>query len=152
MTLLDLARKFRYVRELPENRGQRVEAIQKWCGGKSGDSWCCHFATMILDIWYEGKSPIPRTGSCDVVLETARQDQRLSEEPRVGDLYLRLRAKHDANHIGIVTDVSQWDDNVIGTLSGNTSPDGLSSNGDGVYERAINVSDRTTIIFVRHAA
>lgn len=152
MTVLELARKLRYIRELPENRGQRVEGIQRWCGGVPGDSWCAAWATFVLDIFYEGKAPLPRTTSCDVLLETARGAQMLSDVPRVGDLYLRLRSKHDAHHVGYVTDVSQWADRLLGTLSGNTSMDGTSSNGDGVYEHDIRVADAASIVFVRYAA
>lgn len=151
MTVLDLARKFRFVRELAGNKGQRVEALQRWCGGTAGDSWCAAYATMVLDVYYEGKSPVPRTMSCDVILETARQSGMLTDLPLPGDLYLRLRTKHDAHHVGFVTDVSQWARaGVLGTLSGNTSNDGTSSNGDGVYEHAITVKDQSTIVFVHY--
>lgn len=107
---------------------------------------------MLLDVWYEGLSHIPRTPGCDVVLESARGEGRLTSVPEVGMLYLRLRSPHDAHHIGFVTDVSRWNtEHVLGTISGNTSRDGTSSNGDGVYEHDITVSDpANTIIFVDH--
>src|SRR5690349_17546195 len=124
MTLVELARKFRYVRELPDNKGQRVEAIQRWGGGVAGDSWCAFFATMVLDIYYEGKSPIARSGGCDAILEQARGLHLLTDTPSVGDLYLRLKSKHDAHHVGFVTDIGKWPQHILGTLSGNTSKDG----------------------------
>jgi hypothetical protein len=37
MTLVELARKFRGVREAGPNKGLRVEAIQHWSGGQPGD-------------------------------------------------------------------------------------------------------------------
>jgi hypothetical protein len=140
-----IARQFRFVRELPGNRGQRVEAIQRWSGGQPGDSWCCHFATMVLDIAYQGAAPVPRTGSCDEVLALARRSGWIVTDPEPGDLYLRVRHGHDAHHIGFVVEPITADR--VGQISGNTSADGLSSNGDGVYERTIARSP--DLVFVR---
>ena len=107
MTIIDLARKFLFVREAKEqNAGARVEAIQRWGGGQKGDSWCAFWATMVLDLYFEGASPIPRTGSCDDILNLARERNWLSEIPHVGDLYLYLKTDTDAHHVGIVTDVN----------------------------------------------
>lgn len=128
-----IARQYLYVRELAGNRGQRVEAIQKWCGGKVGDSWCCHFATMVLDIAYQGKSEIPRTGNCDVVLGLCRDRGWMVEEPQPNDLVFSMLGQHDAHHIAIVTATDP-----LCAIAGNTSADGTSSNGDGVYEHRIN--------------
>lgn len=154
MTILELARKFRYVRELQGNRGQRIEAIQRWGGGVAGDSWCAFWATMVMDIWFEGKSPIARTGGCDAILEQARGKGWLTDTPAIGDLYLRLRSKHDAHHVGFVTAVyprQGTEPLQLGTISANTSKDGTSSNGDGVYEHDIVVRDPAqTITFVHY--
>lgn len=60
----DIARQFLYVREAGANAGQKVEAIQKWCGGQAGESWCAYFATMVLDICFQGNAPLIRQGSC----------------------------------------------------------------------------------------
>lgn len=136
MTVLEIARLFRHVREADKpNTGQRVEAIQKWSGGKVGDSWCCHFVTMVLDLYYEGKSPIPRHGSCDVVLALCMHERRMTDTPLPGDLWFRLRDPTDAVHIGFVTTPIR--DGAFGQISGNTSEDGLSNNGNGVYERSV---------------
>lgn len=133
MTVEAIARLFLFVREAQaQNTGQRVEAIQRWSGGEAGQSWCAFFATMVLDIAYQGAAPIPRTGSCDDILHLAQKKGWLRERPAVGDLYLYLNNPQDAHHVGIVTDVDAA--GFLG-LSGNTSPDGLSSNGDRVAER-----------------
>ena len=58
-----LARAFDFVREaqsIGQNRGQRVEAIQHWAGGITGESWCMDFATTVLDLAFKGKAPILR--------------------------------------------------------------------------------------------
>lgn len=127
-----LARKLKYVREAGPNSGLRVNAIQRWCGGKDNESWCAYFATMILDIVYQGKSPIPRTGSCDTILRLAKKNDWLTIKPSPGDLYLLLNSEDDAHHCGIV--VRPAGATAIREISGNTNVDG-SSNGIGVFER-----------------
>lgn len=145
MSLVAIARLFLFVRELPDNRGQRVEAIQRWGGGKPGDSWCAFFATMCLDILDQGKCPLPRTGSCDVILQTARDNKWVVASPMEGDLYLYVRNGNDAYHVGIVTSKGE---STFRGISGNTSADGTSANGDRVAERDLTF-DFTKHVFVR---
>jgi len=149
VTIVELFRCFRHVREAGPNTGSRVESIQKWGGGQPGDSWCCWLATMVLDLWFNGflgqDPPIPRLGSCDDVLKLARTNGWLVDMPHVGDLYLYVRGDDDAHHIGLVADVKR--DEFAG-ISGNTSEDGLSSNGTGVFERYIRFAPH--IKFVRY--
>lgn len=141
MMVLDIARLFLFVRELPGNKGLRVEAIQKWGGGSAGDSWCAWFVTMVLDLRDQGKCPLARTGSCDVILQWARANKCIVTEPQPGDVYLVVRTENpnDAHHTGLVTTMLYDDNNVrkFGQISGNTSEDGTSDNGDRVAERAI---------------
>lgn len=127
-----IARQFLFVREGGANKGQRVEGIQRWCGGQPGDSWCCDAATLVFDICYQGKSPIPRTGSCDVVLAVCQSSGWMVTDPQPGDLAFSMLGEHDAHHVAIVTIASP-----LTAIAGNTSPDGTSSNGDGWYEHAI---------------
>ena len=151
MNILDIARLFLFVRELPGNRGQRVEAIQRWAGGVPGDSWCAFWVTMVLDLFYEGKSRLARTGSCDVILQAARDNKWIVETPEPGDLYLNVRNVNDAYHVGFTTSPF-FDDPIkgrsFGQIAANTSEDGLSANGDRVSERAIRY-DITKHVFVR---
>src|SRR4051794_17095989 len=92
-----IARLFLFVREAPEqNTGLRVEGIQKWSGGTRGDSWCCEFATLVLDICFQGNSPIPRTGSCQEVYDLAKQNGWVTDKPSVGDLFLYVNADDHA--------------------------------------------------------
>lgn len=143
MTFLELVRQFDYVRELPGNHGLRVEAIQHWSTGTSGDSWCCEFATMMLDIWFKGNSPIERCAACQHVYELAKEKGWLVATPQVGDIYLFINDAGEAHHIGFVTGVEP-----LTGISGNTSPDGSSPNGDGVHEHVLTVP-LTKIRFVR---
>ncbi len=141
--VIALARQFLFVREaqtLGQNRGQRVEAIQHWSGGRAGDSWCAQWATMVLDIAYQGNAPIPRMGSCQAIMELARKNGWLRSEPAEGDLYLYVNDSGRAHHVGFVTGTEP-----LTGIAGNTSESGASSNGDGVYEHAIKAH-----VFVRY--
>lgn len=139
---LDIARQFLFVREAGANTGQRVEAIQKWSGGEKGQSWCCYFATMVLDICFEGNAPIPREGACQSVYDLAKQKGWLTTTPVPGDIVLHVDDKDHAHHIGIVSVVSP-----LTSIAGNTDDTGTSSNGDRVAEHAINPKGK---VFVRY--
>jgi hypothetical protein len=128
----EVARQFLFLREAGPNTGQRVEAIQKWSGGEAGDSWCCEFATMVLDICFQGTSPIPRLMACQDVYNLAKKNGWLTTVPVKDDLYIFVDENDHAHHIGITTESGGSPG-----ISGNTSADGLSSNGDRVAERPL---------------
>src|SRR5574337_1302119 len=139
------ARDYDFIREAKiQNTGQRVESIQVYCGGKKGDSWCAYFTTMILDICFKGKSPIPREGSVQVIYELALKNAWMTTDPVVDDLFIYINSSGRAHHIGIVTK----DGGSIG-IAGNTSPDGKSSNGDGVYEHSL-VMDLQRVKYIHY--
>lgn len=132
--IVAIARLFLFVREAGQNAGQRVEAIQRWCGGMKGDSWCCYFATMVLDIAFAGAAPVPRMAACQSVHELAQEKGWLTLTPATGDLFLYVNEGGHAHHIGIVTRV---DGTTVYGIAGNTSADGTSNNGDRVAERPV---------------
>lgn len=135
-----IARQFRFIREtLGPNRGVWVEAIQRITDSKPGDSWCASFVSAVLWICYQGAPPIPRTASCDVMWGIAKQYE--TQVPMVGDVFFRVKADGDAHHVGIVTQVGP-----LTAIAGNTSEDGKSSNGTGVYEHALKVTPETRFI------
>jgi hypothetical protein len=131
---VEIARQFLFVREAGQNTGQRVEAIQHWSGGAEahGTSWCCWFVTMVLDLCFQGASPIPRGGVCETVHQLAIANGWLSDTPEIGALYFYVDATGHAHHIGFVTSLDPLEG-----IAGNTSEDGASSNGDRVAEHAI---------------
>jgi hypothetical protein len=141
-----LARQFAFVRESGgdgSNHGLRVNAIQLWGGGMDGQSWCAWFATMILDIAFQGAAPIPREGSCENIRELAARNGWIAPVPRLGDLVLSIDPAADvAHHVGIVSKVDP-----LMSIAGNTSEDGTSSNGDRVAEHVI---DPTNKLFVHY--
>ena len=122
-----------FVREAGANKGNRVEAIQQWGGGDAGQSWCCWFATMVLDICFEGNAPIPRVGACQTVYDLAKKNGWLVSAPVKDDIFLYVNDADHAHHIGIVTENGQG-------IAGNTSADGKSSNGDRVAEHGLSTN------------
>lgn len=148
MTVIDIARLFLFVREaqaIGQNRGLRVEAIQHWSAGTFGDSWCAEFVTMVLDLFFQGNAPIPRTGSCETIHQLAKSSGTLTDTPSIGDIVLHLNSAGVAHHCGFVTQLHP-----LTSIAGNTSPDGASDNGTGVYEHAIAASPTTTLVFVHY--
>lgn len=128
-----VARHFLFVREtLGPNRGAWVQFFQRFVSGQPGDSWCCFFVCLVLDICYAGKAPLIRTGSCAVLLADAKRLGFVTTTPVADDLFFYLDVDGHAHHVGIVTSAAP----LVG-IAGNTSADGTSSNGTGVFEHAI---------------
>lgn len=143
MTLLEIARLFRFVHEAEPNKGQRVEAIQTWSGGASarGTSWCAWFVTMVFDLYYQGASLLPRMGSTEGIHQLAIKRGWIVTDPQPEDLVISVNAAGVAHHIGIVTLTEP-----LTSIAGNTSKDGSSSNGDQVAEHPIEPARK---VFVR---
>lgn len=142
-----IARQFVFVREaqsLGQNRGLRVEAIQHWSNGQPGDSWCTEFATMVLDIAFQGEAPIPRQGGCEAVRQLARQNAWIVATPSLGDLVLSINDQGQAHHVGLVTKVDP-----LMSIAGNTSEDGASSNGDRVAEHVLDPANKVFVHYPR---
>lgn len=145
---IDIARQFLFVHEaqsLGQNRGLRVEAIQHWAGGHEGDSWCMEFAWFVLDICFEGKPPFDRQQSTELMRQVADSHGWLTYTAGVGDLVLSLNANGHAHHVGIVTST-----NPLTSIAGNTSANGLSSNGDRVAEHTISREAKIFVNYPRH--
>lgn len=137
MSLVEISRLFLFVRERPgaPNEGLRVEAIQKWSGGRAGDSWCAFMLCLWLDLFWHGEWPTgwKRTGVCQEIYELAKAHGAIVELPRIGDICLVVNDADHAHHVRLVTDVGADHADMI---AGNTSEDGHASNGDRVAERA----------------
>jgi len=145
-SLSAIARRLNFVRETEgPNRGAWVSLFQRFSGGQDGDSWCCDFVSFIEDIAYHGKAPSRRTGSCDLKLSDARFKGFIVAAPQPDDLYFFITDVGHAHHVGIVTIVSEVG---FAGIAGNTSEDGLSTNGTGVFEHLIHV-EPSHVVFVR---
>lgn len=128
----DTARMFLFVHEVPQNKGLMVESIQHWSGGQPGDSWCAFFVLFILDICFGGKdkNPLKRSGAVQVIYDQAKQENWLTTTPINGDLFIYVNDADKAHHTGIYTGFGNG-------IAGNTSEDGTSSNGVGVFEHKL---------------
>lgn len=133
MTLLDLARCWRHVRETTQNQGQRVNAIQMFSGGTDalGTSWCAWWATLILDLWYGGLSPVPRMGNVQEIRALCSARGWMTTAPVPGDLFFYVDANDHAHHMGFYTAPGPTG------IAGNTDATGTSSNGDRVAEHPL---------------
>lgn len=140
-----VARRLSFIRETDgANAGSWVNFLQRQCDGVEGDSWCADFQSVVEDVAYKGKRCLPKTGNCQAKLEYAMKKGWVVAEPQVDDVFFYVNDSGHAHHIGIVTAPYP---NLAG-IAGNTSADGTSSNGDGVYEHALTVS-RAHVVFVR---
>lgn len=141
-SLTAVARHLNFIRETNgPNAGAWVNCLQRFTGGISGDSWCADFVSFVLDVAYYGTRMLPRTGSTGRLLDAAKAKGWLVAAPAVDDLYFFINADGRPHHVGVITCV----DPLTG-IAGNTSEDGRSSNGTGVFEHAI---PHTGILFVR---
>ena len=135
MTFVDFARKFKYLREVGQNQGLRVNAVQIWSGGQPGDSWCMELVWFLIDIWTEGKAekgyPLPRMQSVEAFRQHAKARGWETQFPVPGDLVVSVKDNH-GHHIAILTSLSPF-----ATFAGNTSEDGKSSNGDRAAEHTV---------------
>lgn len=147
MTAVDIARLFAFVREdAQQNRGLRVEAIQHWSTGQFGDSWCAEFATMVLDLLFQGDAPIPRGTTAQGIRDVCAGKGWTVTQPqlvKVGDLFFYVDDNDHAHHVGFVTQLPTETAPMMG-IAGNTSADGASSNGDGVHEHNITATHFAT--------
>jgi hypothetical protein len=141
-SLTVVARRFSFIREtLGPNRGFFVSFLQRLCHGQPGDSWCADFVSLVLEVAFMGAPPLPRTGSTQVMLHTAEQKHMVVTVPRPDDLYFYVNAEGVPHHVGIVTNTDP-----LRGIAGNTSEDGKSSNGTGVFEHEISAAGT---VFVR---
>lgn len=113
------------------NAGRAVEIIQKSTGNTKGDAWCASFVYYVGSQLLGAGWKLPRTASCDVLLQYAKQKGVLSDVPEVGCVFLLLKTPSDAIHTGFAIGVSPGE---CVTLEGNTNPAG-GRDGYGVFKR-----------------
>lgn len=142
-SLTAVARHLNFVREtLGTNLGAWVQKFQRETGGVPGESWCADFLYFVEDTASFGQPRLPKTGSCQEMLDASRQKGYEVPTPQQDDVFFRVNKQGHAHHCGIVTGISP---NLTG-IAGNTSEDGLSDNGTGVFEHSISPNN---IVFVR---
>jgi len=144
--VLSAARLLLPIREAGANRGRFVESIIRYAGGAPGEPWCASFVfyvgrKMLGDAW-----PLPKTRSCDVLLEYAREKEMVVPLPSPGDLFLVMRSAADAVHVGFVDDVLPG--GRFATIEGNSNDRGV-RDGDGVVANVRDPKGPTRYLFVR---
>lgn len=147
MSLVQIARLFLFVREVGSpNHGLWVGIFQRFVGINDGDSWCAAFACWVLAIYYGGrdKIPFPATGACEDIHQWAKAHHAIVPRSQAAPgrcLFLYVNDAGHAHHVGFPTTAGAADG-----IAGNTSPDGQSSDGDGVHEHGLAVSDSHIVI------
>lgn len=140
-SIVAVARRFLFVREEGgPNRGLWVELFLRFTGNRPGDSWCAAFVSYVLYIVYRGKSPIIKSAGCDEMLNDCRKKGYIVKEPASGCLVFSMNG-NDAHHVAICTAATQQHPE-LDAIAGNTSADGKSSNGTGVFEHAVSTLNK----------
>ncbi len=140
-----VARRLDFIRETDgPNAGSWVSFLQRFCDGVEGDSWCSDFLSVVENVAYKGHAPLPRSGVCQVKLDYAKKKGWVVAEPQVDDVFFYVNDAGHAHHTGVVTAPYP----ALAGIAGNTSEDGTSDNGTGVFEHPLNVA-RAHIVFVR---
>lgn len=139
IALVAEARSWDYIREISgrDNRGLRVESIQHFAGGTFGDSWCYEMFWVWLDRVTKGRAPIPRGISTEEMRIIAVQRDWVIPVPELACGVLSLNELGHAHHIALCTEVVHFQ-----TIAGNTSADGESVKGVGVFEHPASVAGK----------
>lgn len=144
-----------YIRETEPNAGPRVFGLQLWGGGSMRDNWCAEFVSVVFDMVFGGYSPFGLTTACEEYRAIARAKGWLTDDAtkvKAGDLILSIDPTTKlAHHIAIAVDalLPQFNDGAasITAVAGNTSPDGLSTNGTGVFYHPVPLTNKEFIVW-----
>lgn len=146
----------REAQSLGQNKGARVEGIQRWALGAPGDSWCCELAIgKALDMAFQGQSPFTRSTEVNastveaLKFATAQNWVVPLSQAVPGDLVFHVHPDGTPHHVGILVEVVSVADRQIITIAGNTSEDGVSSNGDRVAERQMSADGKVFVQYPR---
>jgi hypothetical protein len=128
-----VAQRFSFVRETEgPNWGAWVALFLRFVGIFEPASWCCAFISFCLDVAYMGKSPLRKSGLCQDLYVECQRSGFIVANPAVDDLYFFLDEHGVAHHIGVVTAAAP-----LAGFAGNTSEDGLSTNGTGAFNHEL---------------
>ena len=137
--VLAAARLLLPVREIKgkNNYGRFVETIQRYGGGVPGQPWCAYFVYYVGHGMLGSEWPMVKTGSCDELLDWATKNSILYDRSDIGKglemkpglLFLVMKEKNDATHVGFVEEILP--DGRFTTIEGNSTDRGI-RDGDGV--------------------
>lgn len=136
-------RQFSHVRESEgPNRGHYVDSFNEFARAPLGSSWCASVLCFVLWTAKQGDPGLPISAACEDLHQAAVKAGMIVTTPQAGDVFLRIDpATGAAHHTGMVTQVSP-----LTAIAGNTSEDGASSNGTGVFEHPLSTANT---VFVR---
>lgn len=120
---------------LGSNRGAFVDECNRLAGVPLGSFWCMSFVHRCVKEAAEDINvaiPMPRTASCSFLYRWARQHNRLTSRPEVGDIFLCIGGENGHYHTGFVATKPKSEK--FQTVEGNSNDDG-SANGIAVVHR-----------------
>jgi hypothetical protein len=112
------------VQEEPKNSnwGPRVCEYLKIAGINVPAPWCMAFVVWCHRFAGVDRKQLPVTASCTYLLNWAREQGKLTKQPRPGDIFLLLRPGGKTSfHTGIIRNVSPL---YFGTVEGNSNDAG----------------------------
>lgn len=149
--VLRLARSYRWVREKGQNRGEAVRHLLKLVGLAEGQPWCAAFVAKIGYSAFGDDWPLPMVGGCATLGEAAHKKGMLMKYPAPGSIFLMyFPSKGRYAHTGFVDHPTAdgWMTIEENTGPGSPDEDGEKTReGDGVYQRERDFSDRDRFIY-----
>ena len=131
------ARSYAGVEEDPRgsNRGPLIDHWNAFCGASQGDPWCAAFVCAVV---HEARvfmrmQPLTLLVSASAMGLLKRNAALVVDSPMPGDLVV-FDHGGGKGHVAIVTGPGT-------SIAGNTSPDGTSREGYGVFEHAYDPND-----------
>lgn len=146
-----VAKSYDGVQEQPvgSNRGPEVSAFLASAGLPPGLPWCMAYVYHCLSkaaAAFRVPVPLPRSGSCPVVLNWARANHKLTTDPKPGDVFLVKDPTYGAIHTGFVLGPDpSFPTSRVRTIEGNTNSQN-SAEGHGCFQRNRPIN---TLYFVR---
>lgn len=128
---------------LGSNSGPLIDDWLAFVGGIPGDPWCAAFSCVVVHEarMLEKMPPLEFRRSSGALLLLIINDALKTDDPQPGDLIIWDHGG-GRGHVSIKTgDVSH--------IAGNTSPDGKSRNGTGVYEHGYDPADPQIAGYIR---
>jgi hypothetical protein len=144
--LVATARKYRNARESAgpnTDNGGFIDQCLAAIGGHPGQSWCAAAVSAFVKETAEQMGiKVNFHPSLSALRMLSKNPDLVVTDPQPGDIVIwdhTVDPAKPAGHVGILTDVVRVDGQVAGmeAIAGNTSPDGKSREGTGVFEHAV---------------
>jgi hypothetical protein len=145
--IVKTARSYQHVVEDPlgSNSGPLIDHWQAFVGAHPGDPWCAGFACSVVHEarLLERMGPLEFKRSSGALRLLAINSALVTTDPQPGDLIIWNHG-NGKGHVSIKTGDATH-------IAGNTSPDGKSRQGTGVYEHEYDPQDPKIAGYIRVA-